>query len=219
MNLFTKIILNVQAFRDLLYLKRNEIIEQKRKEEFQKKKICKVYGNSDIGNSTIGKYSYVAPGSILSNCEIGKFCSIGPKVVIYGNHPTSWLSTSPVFYSKVELCGISFSDKEYFNGIPKVIIGNEVWIGANVFIKAGVRVGNGVIIGAGAVVLKDIPDYAIVGGVPAKILKYRFSAEIIQKLLSIKWWDWEEDKLRENQPFFISDDLSAFLKKHYIINI
>ena len=95
----------------------------------------------------------------------------------------------------------------------KVNIGNDVWLGKDVIITSGVKIGNGVIAGAGAVITKDVPDYAVVGGVPARIIKYRFNPEQIEKLNAIKWWDWERDTIRECYDDFF--DIDVFLKKHY----
>ena len=81
----------------------------------------------------------------------------------------------------------------------ETIIGNDVWIGEKVFIKDGIRVGDGAIIGAGAIVTKDVPPYAIVAGVPARIIRYRFDEDVILKLLKIQWWDWSDEKLANNK--------------------
>ena len=94
----------------------------------------------------------------------------------------------------------------------QILVGHDVWIGAKVFIRDGVSVGSGAVVGAGAVVVKDIPDYAIVAGVPAKVIRYRFSDEIISKLLSLQWWNWPEEKLRNAQPHFAQKDISAFIE-------
>ena len=93
-----------------------------------------------------------------------------------------------------------------------VVIGNDVWIGARATILSGVTVGDGAVIGAGALVAKDVPPYAIVGGVPARLIKYRFSSEIINELLEIKWWDWDSKKLTQNiDDFYL--DVEEFIKK------
>lgn len=212
MNFFAKIFLSIKAFRELIYLKRHEILMRNEKENFEKKNISRDYNNTPV-NYNIGKYSYIAQDSIISNCKIGKFCSIGPNTVIgVGEHPTNFISTSPVFYLANNICGKTFSEKDYFDSNNPVIIGNDVWIGANVFIKNGIKIGNGAIIAAGAVVVNDIPDYAIAGGVPARIIRYRFDIETVKKLLKIKWWDWEEEKLKANKHFFITHDISLFIK-------
>ena len=96
---------------------------------------------------------------------------------------------------------------------PKSIIGNDVWLGRNVIVTNGSNIGNGVIAAAGAVITKDIPDYAVVAGVPAKIIRYRFSEEQIQKLNEIKWWDWPLETIAKRQDDFVNIDV--FLEKYY----
>jgi chloramphenicol O-acetyltransferase type B len=159
----------------------------------------------------IGRYSYVAPDAKISMARIGRFCSIGPEIICgYGDHPINWVSTSPVFFSTLRQCGETFADKDLFEERKPIVIDNDVWIGARVFIRDGVRIGNGAVIAAGAVVVKDVPDYAVVGGVPAKVIRYRFSPEAIGSLLSISWWNWPEDRIRLAQPYLSQNDLYSF---------
>ncbi len=212
MSFFHKIILNIKTLRAVLGDKKDELERIKVSSERQIKGSYRIYGDSSADTAEIGKYSYVALNSVIRNCKIGKFCSIGPHVVIgYGNHPTRFISTSPAFYLKDNIAGVTFTDKDLFESSKEVIIENDVWIGANVYIKNGVVVGNGAIIGAGAVVVDNVPDYAIVGGIPAKIIKYRFENNIIQSLLKIKWWDWDEKKLKQTHHFFVSEDVESFI--------
>lgn len=164
---------------------------------------------SIISNSTIGLCSYVGANSKLPNTIIGSFCSIADNVkVIYYTHPTStFVSTSPVFFSKCKQCGITFVENQLFDEIlfindKHLIIGNDVWIGSNVTIKGGVKIGDGAIIAMGAVVCSDVPPYAIVGGVPAKVIRYRFSQDVVNKLISFKWWDKNIDWIKENHDCF-----------------
>jgi acetyltransferase-like isoleucine patch superfamily enzyme len=123
----------------------------------------------------------------------------------YGAHPSSSISTSPLFYSSEPLFGITLINEDKYKGHKITTIGNDVWIGANVFLVDGVKVGNGAIIGAGAVVTRGVPDYAIVGGVPAKIIKYRFKDELINSLQELKWWDKDLDWLKTNLHRFQKD--------------
>lgn len=175
-----------------------------------------IYGNCYMQGVAVGRFSYVASHAEISMTEIGGFCSIGPYLICgYGDHPTDYVSTSPLFFSNLKQCGVSFSDRNLFDERKKIQIGHDVWIGARVFIRDGVRIGNGAVIGAGAVVVKDVPDYAIVGGVPAKVIRYRFSDKIISELLKLQWWNWTEEKLRKAQPSFAQNDVSAFLRKSH----
>ena len=158
---------------------------------------------SVIKSSFIGRYTYIA-GARIQSSSIGSFCSIGPGTRIggLGKHPTKWLSTHPVFFSTLKQANTTFVDKNYFLESGKVEIGNDVWIGANVTILDGVRVGDGAIIAAGAVVVSDVEPYTIVGGVPAKLIRYRFDDDMIDALLELHWWDWPEDILKANQALF-----------------
>lgn len=162
-----------------------------------------LHSSTSVTDSTIGRYTYFADSKI-SRATIGAFCSIGPGVRIggLGDHPTNMLSTHPAFYSNQKQCGNSFVNKMYFDESRHTHIGNDVWVGANALILDGVTVGDGVIIAAGAVVVSDVPSYAIVGGVPAKIIKYRYSPEDIEKLITIKWWDWDLNILNDNSDLF-----------------
>lgn len=161
---------------------------------------------------TIGCYTYIAAQAAMSMVTVGRFCSIGPYLICgHGNHPTDFASTSPVFFSREKQCGVSFTDKNLFEERRPIQIGNDVWIGARAFIRDGVKIGNGAIIAAGAVVVKDVPDYAIVGGIPANLIRYRFTEEIIAELSKLRWWEWPEEKLRKAQPYIAQNNMHKFL--------
>lgn len=172
----------------------------------------RLYGTSIIHNSKLGRFTYVA-GAKISNTSIGSFCSIGPDAIIgeLGRHPTNWISTHPAFYSTLNQAGCTFSDADYFLELSPVTIGSDVWIGARAVILDGVSIGHGSIIATGAIVTKDVAPYSIVGGVPAKLIRYRHNEETIKELLHIKWWDWPEDKLREMAADFRSNSLLNLL--------
>ena len=161
-------------------------------------KKSRTYRFSKILSSSVGDFSYVGPNTWLVATEVGKFCSIAPNCKIgLASHTLNYLSTSPIFTEPKNSTGYSWTQKAFFNPTAPVVVGNDVWIGERVLIMGGIKIGNGAVIGAGAVVTKDVPAYAIVGGVPAKIIRYRFSEEQIEKLESAKWWDLPEKVLRE----------------------
>ena len=168
----------------------------------------KIYGGANVSNSQVGRGSYVGPNSNLSNCKIGRYCSIGPEVlVLAATHPIEErLSSHPCFYSTKRQSGFTYTDQQTYEEFLYcdtehryyVEIGSDVWIGARVVIVGGVRIGNGAVIATGSVVTKDVEDYSIVGGVPAKQLRFRFSEEMRAALIEERWWDKNEDWILEN---------------------
>jgi acetyltransferase-like isoleucine patch superfamily enzyme len=154
-----------------------------------------------LQNCSISDHSYISVNSKISNCAIGKYCSIGPNVIIgLGPHPArGFVSTHPVFYSNNnEGCACFFRNDKIFNDkIPKTIIKNDVWVGANVIIPGNITIETGAIVATGTVVTKDVPPYAIVGGNPAKIIRYRFSKDQVNVLIDSKWWNWSKEKIAE----------------------
>lgn len=174
---------------------------------------------------TIGKRSYVITASLgmsddgNSHLLIGNYSSIAHNVIflIGINHNYSNFSTYPFDQVakntgawKMETSSESFYGER---NRKQIVIGHDVWIGANVTIIGGVRIGNGAVIGAGAVVTKDVPPYAIVVGNPMRIIKYRFSTDIINKFQQIKWWNWESEKIQEALPLL--DNVDIFLQKYH----
>ena len=166
-----------------------------------------------VNHSEIGAYTYIAENARIQFTSIGKFCSIGPNLTCgYGIHPTNGLSTSPVFYSTRSQVGITFSKTDKILEFKPIEIGNDVFIGMNVSILDGVKIGDGAVIGAGTVVSKDVPPYTIAVGAPMKFIRKRFTDEQIKALLEIKWWDFEEDKLKDVESMFF--DIDEFLTKY-----
>lgn len=168
-------------------------------------------------NSSLGYASYVSDHSFIKNTIVGRYTCIANEVMtVAGNHPIHSVSVHPAFYSKEQKLSYvnqtKFADFNYI--IPEkkisVIIGNDVWIGARATILEGVKIGDGAVVASGAVITKDVPPYAIVGGIPGKIIKYRFSKETIQKLLRIKWWDKEKAWIRQHADEF--DNVNKFIE-------
>ena len=151
---------------------------------------CHILENSHVLNSSIKRYSYIGRNSMIQNVNIGSFCSVANDVCIgLGTHPSNLFSTSPLFYRVNNTFKVRLIDVDYnFNEYNPIEIGHDVWIGARAMIMDGIKVGDGAIIAANAVVTKDIPPYAIVAGVPARIIRYRFSSEKIENLLQSQWW-------------------------------
>lgn len=177
-------------------------------------------GANVIGENTkfCGKMGY---GSYICNdCsiigDIGRFTSIAAEVKnAQGVHPITvpYVTTSPMFFSLKKQSGITFAKEQLFDEMRAPIsIGNDCWIGQRVFFVGGLTIGDGAVVLAGAVVTKDVPPYAIVGGVPAKILKYRYDEKTIKFLLEKKWWNMPIEWLRENSDLFCDiDKLKAVL--------
>ena len=164
---------------------------------------AKVYYGAKVFDTKISAYSYVGPRSILVHTDIGKFCSIANDCSIgLAVHSLTNISTSPIFTSKKNGTGSTWTNLNLIDEYRRTILGNDVWIGTKVIIMGGVKIGNGVIIGAGSIVTKDIPDYAIAVGIPAKVIKCRFENTTIEKLSEIKWWNWKDEKLKENIKIF-----------------
>jgi acetyltransferase-like isoleucine patch superfamily enzyme len=164
----------------------------------------------------IGEFSYGVP-TVLSWGEpatlvIGKFCSLadGINILLGGNHRPDWVSTYP--FPAID----HWPEAANIEGHPAtngdVIIGNDVWIGHKATILSGVTVGDGAVVGARSVVTRKVPPYAIVGGNPARIIRMRFSEDIIRQLLEVRWWDWEPERIRRNIPLLMQPDISKFLK-------
>ena len=147
----------------------------------------------------------------LAKVIIGKYCSLASDITIItgGIHPIDWVSTFP-FRAKFDLEGKFEDGMPYTKG--DIIIGNDVWIGTGVTILSGVTIGHGAVIAAGALISKDVEPYAVVGGVPGKIIRFRFNEKQINLLLEIKWWDWTHERVIKNISLLSSNNISDFIK-------
>lgn len=171
---------------------------------------AKVGTGSNCINVKMGDYSYCGKNCSLLETEIGSFCSIASYCAIGGAaHPMTNVSTSPVFFAGRNVFRERLGNLPVTKAKP-VVIGSDVWIGEAAFIKEGIKIGHGAVIGAHSVVTEDVPPYAIVAGVPAKIIRYRFAEEQIAQLLASKWWVLPASELKELSCFM--NDVKLFLK-------
>lgn len=171
-----------------------------------------LHPGAGLSNVSLGRRTYVAGGALIRDTTIGRYCSIGPHVsIVLGRHKVDRnVSTYPAFFSLDDRgCMCSFVESTRFEEIRGVRIGNDVWVGARALIIDGCSIGDGAVIAAGAVVTKDVAPYAVVGGVPARILRMRFPEHLVKKLLALKWWDKDEDWIRQHAAAF--DDVEGLL--------
>lgn len=169
---------------------------------------AKIYGLTQIANSTIGDYSYVGRHSRVIHADVGKFCSIaGESKVGMGTHTLDKLSTSPIFTEAKNGTKHSWVSISEVNPYKRVTIGNDAWIGVRTMILGGLTIGNGAVVAAGAIVTKNVPPYAVVAGVPAKVIRYRFPQEVIDRLETLQWWNLSDEVLQKNITLFQSDNI------------
>ncbi|WP_284041531.1 CatB-related O-acetyltransferase [Polaribacter sp. Z014] len=163
-----------------------------------------VLSRSTINHSNIGNYTYCSNNALIQNATIGNYCSIADDVIIgLGSHPLHFFSTAPIFYRKQNLLRIKLVDKDLdFEEYKPIKIGNDVWIGTRAIIMDGVTIGDGAVIAAGAIVTKDVPPYAVVVGIPAKIIKFRFNKIEIEKLLKSNWWQKNAEEVYEQEDLY-----------------
>lgn len=173
-----------------------------------------------ISNVHLGFGSYISERSEISNTFIGRYCSVGPSVkVITGQHPTTkFVSTHPAFFSPNNIVSdlkyvknAKYDEYRFAKDAYSVVIGNDVWIGANVLMMEGITIGDGAIIAAGSIVTKDVSPYSVVGGVPAKEIKKRFTSDQIDYLLRLQWWNKSECWIRNHAEWF--DDIDNFIQQ------
>ena len=168
-------------------------------------------------DSTLGDYSYIERDGEAIYSTIGKFCAIAAHSRINAlNHPMERISQHKITYRPNEYFANAKLDKEFREEriAARVEIGHDVWIGHGAIILPGVRIGHGAVIAAGAVVTKDVAPYAIVAGVPARVLKWRFPPEISTRIIALAWWDWEHDRLGQAVDDMRKLSIEAFLAKY-----
>lgn len=177
--------------------------------------------NTEILNSTVGFATYFNWDSRITHAKIGRYCSIGPRVnTVYGRHPTrDFVSTHPAFYSTKRIGMIpSYVSTNRFSEVKHivldrkygVVIGNDVWIGSDVTLLDGVTIGDGAIIASGAVVTCDVKPYSIYGGVPARLIRERFSEKEKVFLEKTRWWEKDEEWIKEHAEYF--DSVMRFME-------
>ncbi|HET8566539.1 MAG TPA: CatB-related O-acetyltransferase [Solirubrobacterales bacterium] len=166
-------------------------------------------GRHTYGHEQIAVRSWGEPAEL----RIGSFCSIADRVTIFlgGNHRSDWVTTYPfpAFADRWKQAR-GIEGEHTSNG--DVVIGNDVWLGSNVTIMSGVTVGDGAVIGTDSCVTRDVAPYAVVAGNPARQVRFRFDSETIERLLSIRWWEWSEDRIEANVPLLCSVDIDRFLR-------
>jgi acetyltransferase-like isoleucine patch superfamily enzyme len=179
----------------------------------QFEKYVVVFKSCELYNAKIGSYSYVQMNARVFNCEIGRFCSIAANVTIApGMHDMNRVTTHPAFYFFTHSLPKIYVERDMFPVAKNVKIGHDVWIGERVVILDGVNIGNGAVIAAGAVVIKDVEPYSVVGGIPAKHIKYRFDPETIMILQKSEWWNFSDGWFEENSELML--DINKFIESH-----
>ena len=176
-----------------------------------------VGAGSTVSRSSLGDFSYCVENTQIAYASIGKFANIASHVRIYASmHPMERASLHHFTYRSSWYFEDEADDEEFFDwrAGQGISIGHDTWIGHGAVIMPGVTVGNGAIIGSNAVVTKDVADFAIAVGVPARTIKQRFSDDVAGRLDAMAWWDWEHDKLHRALPDFRTLGIEAFLEKY-----
>ncbi|TWB61534.1 phosphonate metabolism protein (transferase hexapeptide repeat family) [Rhizobium sp. ERR 922] len=177
---------------------------------------CEILADTSLHTAELGDFSYLGPRCIVGDATIGKFCAIAAEVRIGApNHPMDRPSMHRFTYCPEYYAAGAVRDQAFFDRRKedRAVIGNDVWIGHGVIVLPGVKVGNGAVLAAGAVVSKDVQPYTVVGGIPAKFIRERFTRTIAERLTSIAWWDWPFETIMERLADFQSSDIEAFCER------
>lgn len=169
---------------------------------------------SKLKDSSIGRYTRINPFCQLSHVNVGNFTAIGESTRIgLGRHPLNYPSTHSIFYKRNPMNN-DWVEQIDLPDLP-VSIGNDVWVGIESVILDGVTIGHGAVVAARSVVTKDVPPYAVVGGSPAKLIKYRFDESTIESLLRLEWWNFPDEKIGKSKGFFHEPSINADVIKKY----
>jgi phosphonate metabolism protein (transferase hexapeptide repeat family) len=179
-------------------------------------KCCEVLQGSALEYTALGDYSYLGQNCTVADAQIGKFCAIAANVRIGApNHPMDRPSLHRFTYCPEYYSANATRDKTFFSNrrADRVIIGHDVWMGHGVIVLPGVSVGDGAVLAAGAVVSRNVAPYTVVGGVPARLIRERFTRDVAASLQRIAWWEWPFEQIVERLADFQSSDVEAFCKR------
>jgi len=177
---------------------------------------CEVGAGTRVAECEFGDYSYVAENSDIIYSSLGRFCSVAAGVRINpGNHPLQRVALNHFTY-RSSAYGLGDDEAGFFDWrrSHRVVLGHDCWVGHGAVLLPGVRLGNGAAVGAGAVVSRDVPDFAVAVGVPARVIRFRFPPDVIDSLQRIAWWDWPHALLGERLAEFRAGDAAGFCARH-----